>query len=422
MNKNYMPNWFFKKLLGSCFVTCALSTPIYAKEEIDSIILATSFLRKRSNIFIYSQGLGLQDTKQIVYAPYFSNFENLYFDNFSSTFFVVGRGVELKRSFNISDERGCFWKQYPPSNIKEPVIISGTTIIALESRGTPSHSTHFFHFLEHLLGIWMFGGEKNRLDVKLFILAGNGIDIPQTWGGATDIAESLIKALFPNAAIKTWNDFINETKGEVVCFKKIITSDRSMEIFKKEPYYTQRMLGGYFQDLTRESLECLVAYVWQYFKVKKTVSEKLVVTYTKRKSSRCLDLGCEQELIDKITKLPHVELQIVDFASISFQEQVQLIANTDVLLGVHGNGLSHALFLPNGATLIEFFPKNSLRAEYRIFAQLRGLNYFGWMDEKGWIDNKVAETVGCYGEVKVQEGIKIDANAIIDILKKINYL
>lgn len=374
-----------------------------------------------SNAFPHAKLFAWEKTKQKVFATCFSNFDNLYFNNSSRTFFTVGKDTEIGHSFNLADKRGYSWKQYPigPRMEKKPVCIPETTIFLFERGATPTFCTHYFHFLEHLLGIWNFGGEENRKSVGLFVLASNGIDPVENWKGANDITYHLIKALFPNAEIRIWESFVEQTQGKILCFEKAITSDRSMEIFKKEPYFTDRMLGGYFQLLSKNSLDRLAAHVWKYCGVEIAPFSKTRVTYVRRAIVRRLKADCEEELINRIKKLPNVELCVVDFASIPFSEQVNIVANTDVLLGVHGNGLSHTLFLPSGASLIEFFPENTFQVEYRIFAKRLGFDYWGWVPPNGWISDQTVERIGCHGNPRVDE-LSTNVDAIIQVLEWIS--
>ncbi len=362
-------------------------------------------------------GEPLRETSQKELPTCFSCFEHLYFNASSRTFFALGASADVNKAINVKDKRGYTCKKrglLKPLIKKEVSPVLGTSVVLFERDGTPNHFTHLFHFLEHLLGIWNFGGEKERDEVKLFLLAGNGKKIPKDWKGSNEATFHLIKALFPHAEIKTWDSFLKETKGQVICFEKVITSDRSMEVFKKEPYFTDRMLGGYFQALSKESMDHLVLCLRKYCQWEKKSSDKTVVTYVKR-SSRSLAPHIEKELLDKIGNLSHVDLHVVDFASMSFEQQIKTVANTDVLLGVHGNGLSHALFMSPGSTLIELFPKKSFRAEYKILASLRGLKYFGWIDEEGFVEDEKAYY---YGDVFVPT-LNTNVDAILDVLEHI---
>jgi hypothetical protein len=48
-----------------------------------------------------------------------------------------------------------------------------------------------------------------------------------------------------------------------------------------------------------------------------------------------------------------LKLQIVDFAVLSFQEQVDIGRGTDILLGSHGAGLTHMLWMKPGSSVVE---------------------------------------------------------------------
>lgn len=363
-----------------------------------------------------------KETKQQILPTCFSYFENLYFSNKYTTFFTLGENIQLEKAIYTPERRGFLWKAFKkmPAEIARSSYYDapGSTIILFERAATPYHYQHFFHFLEHLLGIWNFGGEKIAKGVQLFLIASNGeMEKPENWEGYNQVTTHLIKALFPNAEIKLWADFMQETEGSLLCFEKVITSDRSMEYLKKEPYRTDRMLGGYFQNLTKKSLDNMAAKVHQYAQVDKIQSEKLVVTYVTRTPPRCLPPNIEGVLLDKIQQLPNVELRVVDFAALSFKEQINSVANTDVLIGVHGNGLSHALFLPSGASLIEIFPVDTFRVEYRILAKARELNYFGLLPNIGWIDDQSKEKLEFYGEGSIAI-TNADIDAIIAVLKE----
>lgn len=61
-------------------------------------------------------------------------------------------------------------------------------------------------------------------------------------------------------------------------------------------------------------------------------------------------------------------------------EQLRLVLVTDVLVGMHGAGLTHALFLPPHAGLIEFFPSRRAHQNehFRRIALNHKLKYLRW--------------------------------------------
>ena len=69
--------------------------------------------------------------------------------------------------------------------------------------------------------------------------------------------------------------------------------------------------------------------------------------------------------------------------SVPMKEQLKFIRKTDILIGMHGAGLTHALFLPKTSGFIELFPQNFRKMfhYYKLFeviAQRRGLHYLYW--------------------------------------------
>ncbi len=362
------------------------------------------------------------ETVQDVCSTCVTQFENLYFNPKSSAFLTLGENIDLDKSIYLEDKRGYIWKNRNretfPSKREQKTF--GSSLIVLESNSTPNHSNHYFHFLEHLLALWTFGGEENREQIDLFLLASNGSTPPKNWKGTNDITYHLIKAAFPNAEILAWKEFMAVSPEHLIRFETALVSDRSMEIFKTEPYRTDRMLGSYFQSLTKESLDHLATCVYDYFQTEITPTDELVVTYIPRFEKRWLQPECEEQLLAQIRELPNVRLQVIDLAAIPFEEQIQVIANTDVLLGVHGNGFSNVLFLPSHATVIELFPEKSFRVEYRILAKARELAYWGWIDQRGWMGDRAVERTGCFGVVRHIYGtVKVEVDPIVSVIRQI---
>lgn len=49
----------------------------------------------------------------------------------------------------------------------------------------------------------------------------------------------------------------------------------------------------------------------------------------------------------------------------------------DIIVGVHGNGLTNLLWLPAGSAVLEIFPDGFHQYDYQILAELAGITYFG---------------------------------------------
>ena len=63
-----------------------------------------------------------------------------------------------------------------------------------------------------------------------------------------------------------------------------------------------------------------------------------------------------------------------------FREQLKIIQNTDILVGIHGAGLAHMLFLPDWAAVFELYDCDDPTC-YRDLARLNGLFHISWSDK-----------------------------------------
>lgn len=60
------------------------------------------------------------------------------------------------------------------------------------------------------------------------------------------------------------------------------------------------------------------------------------------------------------------KLRVARLETMTIRDQLQLINDTHILVGMHGAGLAHALFLPRGGGLLELFPCD-FRSHYTYF-------------------------------------------------------
>lgn len=104
--------------------------------------------------------------------------------------------------------------------------------------------------------------------------------------------------------------------------------------------------------------------------------DKIVVTFIDRKSRR--QLSDQQSLLAALAaKVPHIEVQAVDLAALPFSEQLGVARETDVLVGVHGAGLTHTMFMREGVgAVVELQPPELLHNGFRNLAAMMGLNYY----------------------------------------------
>lgn len=67
----------------------------------------------------------------------------------------------------------------------------------------------------------------------------------------------------------------------------------------------------------------------------------------------------------------------------SMKDQLLLFTNTDILIGMHGAGMAHVMFLPPHAAIFEMFPNYwGFLLHFKAFSRWRGLKYLGWQNNE----------------------------------------
>ncbi|KAL2850712.1 hypothetical protein BJY01DRAFT_125539 [Aspergillus pseudoustus] len=102
---------------------------------------------------------------------------------------------------------------------------------------------------------------------------------------------------------------------------------------------------------------------------------EIVITFINRTTTRHL-INAEEYFAHLESELPHIRIQSIDFAAISFAEQLAVAQQTDVLVGVHGAGLTHGIFLPAHSAMVEILPPSLNHKGFRNVAALLGHSYF----------------------------------------------
>jgi capsular polysaccharide biosynthesis protein len=64
----------------------------------------------------------------------------------------------------------------------------------------------------------------------------------------------------------------------------------------------------------------------------------------------------ENEVVDFLRALPGATLELIDWVELSGKDQVTKIAAADVLVGMHGAGLTHIQYAHDEIVLVELHP------------------------------------------------------------------
>jgi len=125
-------------------------------------------------------------------------------------------------------------------------------------------------------------------------------------------------------------------------------------------------------------IKTYVKRVLDFYKIKENTSRDgraLTLTVIDRKAQR--KLVNQDRLIAALqAKHPDIKVQLVDFTEKLLENQIPIAHDTDILVGVHGDGLAHGMFLPSKSAMVEFLPPTLEHKGFANMAKFLGHKHF----------------------------------------------
>jgi hypothetical protein len=340
-------------------------------------------------------------TSQALLATGFVFFNNLYFLN--GSFLLVEEDNATQPTINVEN-----WIKYRPEGVARyfgvsavkdfPCNVSNSTVAMRHIDSAimitdflPQYEPHLYHMIENMLGVWatldhFLGAGLERGTWPDFLV------LPQNnqheFGDAT---VALIRAMFPRIQIMDQDRFSSlTTHGAGLHFRQVVASDRS----GVDHGGINQMIAGISSVLPKHTWKLSKRVCTSCRAVHPAARTLPVVTFVDRRMSenRRLDHQKSRDLFSFFqenniyrpadlnigTRAPWCHLQWIRFETLSFCQQVQVAHSSSVLFGVHGNGLSHVLWMSRPGALIEIFPGSYQRMlAFQQFAEAVQLLYFG---------------------------------------------
>ncbi|KAF8996225.1 hypothetical protein BDQ17DRAFT_1392068 [Cyathus striatus] len=371
----------------------------------------------------------------------FTVFDHLYVRN--GTFYVVtsdvssfpprknliGRPVELDKDFEPTDEDFQFIDPLTASQVlgDHAVRISGFSVIIYDHW---QFMNHFYHWWgEIILGAWRVysklagtGNEPTQLPFPTRFLLPVMTETSK-WRDKSGVNGPLMRGAFPQASIEEstqWQDLIKVNSTFVF--------DRSMIVHRgtahRHPFGSRwfKMIGGAmnitvaddFWEPVRQSLvQNLLGYIPKIENSKGVVRAPLteerkmpVVTYISRQGGgRRLIHEDHLGLVNALEELESegiCEVNIAMMERMSMKEQIAAAARSTIIVGVHGNGLTHQLWMQPSlrSAVFEIWYPPSYVWDYEMLARNMGHKHYGV-----WNDTFITFPKGTYYEgVKFVEG------------------
>ncbi|PPQ98424.1 hypothetical protein CVT24_004103 [Panaeolus cyanescens] len=345
--------------------------------------------------------------------------------------------TEKELQFITPQEAAKRWSETPARKPRWRTV-EGLSVLVNE----PSQFlTHYYHFVaEFFLGTWAFlsgalnlgnptfrlGGQESikQLQRVIFMHAAGG------WRDHPGFNSYVLRAAFPSIAIETsvdwedriaatWATDIEDSSTKAWHFPMAAIFDRSAAFrgsicsrnqrVAAEPWDLMRQTKrldkfGLWWDPIRNSIQSFAGLPTVVYDTPadfsadeegdhmEAVPEQIVITYISRQASRRrLIPENHEELVQSLEALVKREqengrsiiLNVIQSELFSHDEQIRFAAKTTILIGVHGNGLTHLVFMtPNRlSSVIELFYPGGFAHDYEWTTRALGMRHFSvWND------------------------------------------
>ncbi|KAG2003141.1 hypothetical protein CC2G_003768 [Coprinopsis cinerea AmutBmut pab1-1] len=330
--------------------------------------------------------------------------------------------------------------------LQRPVVLSGPSMLFYD---LDSFINHFYHWWgEVVLGSWRVYSALSPREGPVELLP-----LPQrfimpfmsngNWRDPPGLDAPLMRAAFPNAAIEQadyWQDLIDLQVP--VVFQRAVIANRvassshpnnaqwfkmissTMDVEAPENFFEpvrKRIVMNLLGDLPVIDNDGLV------LSPTGMASDKPVVTYISRQGGgRRLEANAHGALLVVLEQLEEdgiCELQVPRMEELTLSEQVKLAARSTIILGVHGNGLTHQLWMSPSprSTVIEIFYPEGFLFDYEMLARNMGHKHYAI-----WNDTSLTYPKGSYHHIewKVNDddfqgsSIPVHAPLVADIIRE----
>ncbi len=219
---------------------------------------------------------------------------------------------------------------------------------------------HYFHFMEAIIWLWtvqhayLGGAQPARIVFNML------------WDNAQQnhVQRAVLAALYPGVPIGDPSWQWPQSFDNVLIYDRDSAGMRLNKI-------VEAALGiarPHVIDMSRKTRRAVGGFDGRM------VSPRIL--YVTRPPPRCFSPEAESSLLACLQAYGPVTQ--IDFAALPWEQQVRVVAAHDVLVGVHGNGLTNALWMRPGSLVLEFFSPGARHYDYQFFAELAGLTYFGF--------------------------------------------
>nr|XP_019012033.1 uncharacterized protein I206_02871 [Kwoniella pini CBS 10737]OCF50814.1 hypothetical protein I206_02871 [Kwoniella pini CBS 10737] len=271
---------------------------------------------------------------------------------------------------------------------------------------------HHYHFLaESLLGgiaSLDLVNQQHTNDINPLGERKRWLFIPYEgdWKDPYGLNEPVVNGLFGNHLVDSsaWREI--SSNGDWVGLEKVVLIDRwashryntkanlwnkmALDVFDSlpssaiTPTQSDTGLTSLFSGYRNNFLDYMEIQPLQRGKAGMALYEVPNIIYVDRQASgRRLVPEAHRDLLLILRDLERAGLArtvVGKLEEMSYEDQIKLFAGADIVIGVHGNGLTHQVWMAPGGILIEVFPSGVFLRDYQVVSQVVGHEHVAILD------------------------------------------
>ncbi|WWC89225.1 uncharacterized protein L201_004143 [Kwoniella dendrophila CBS 6074] len=377
-----------------------------------------------ANTFINLDSKVIPETEYVQGVAGFSYFKNLYLQN--GTFLAItSNPSSIPEVARIMSAHPTDDNKYPPAGQDRWKVLTigqddlsglggvavrkdGVSMFFNDEKGLKSVSflKHYFHFIgEVFLGAWRVLTTAGEMELPTRLMYRT---TPDDWRDRAALTSWFQQSVMPNTAVEEspiWEDRMKS--GMTFLFDKITISDRWAAHQKGiDPWRFNKMTADLlflespldWMNPLRLSMKKLVQIKGTCSVYRKKSDVPIVLYINRQLTNRRLLKEDAESLELELNNLQNqgiIEFVNAQMETLSRVDQFCLALKADIIIGVHGNGLSHALWMKPGSAVLEIMFPGGFARDYATVAELMRHDYYAihndtvftpdkWLKPDGW--------------------------------------
>ncbi|KJA21540.1 hypothetical protein HYPSUDRAFT_1088140 [Hypholoma sublateritium FD-334 SS-4] len=295
------------------------------------------------------------------------------------------------------------------------VVLDGATFIFWDSDPFISH--YYRWWGELMLGAMrVYSGLSFVPGIKLPLPEPRRFLLPNVpehhWRDSAGVNGPILRAGWPSTSIEGrdfWEDliYLNQTyvfeRAMIVSRPAAYTSPLRAQWFKMISTVMGMAVPNAFWAPTQHRVVRNTLGYLPYLNEDGVVASPIasrapIVTYISRHSGvKKINRESQEGLVKALTELEQegvCELHVVAMEKTTFSEQLAIIAKTTIMIGIHGTGMTHQLWMPSSprSTVIEFFHPNAYPNDYELLARNVGHKHYAVWNDTYATHSKIPES------------------------------